>query len=118
MYLLTTVINNEELIDDLITGWLDLGLTDTTVIETTDALQLISHHVPIFAGFRALSSGGMHHNRTLFTIVTEKKTLESAILFLKQLIKETGKSQQALYFVTPIIDMGKLGDNSSPEDKI
>ncbi len=65
MFLLIAVINEEELLDELITGWLDIGITGATVIETTDLLQLISHHIPIFAGFRTLNSGGMTHNKTI-----------------------------------------------------
>jgi nitrogen regulatory protein P-II 1 len=66
MNLLIAVLNDESLLDDLITGWLDIGITGATVVESTDLIQLISDHIPIFAGFRSLTSGGGHHNKTLF----------------------------------------------------
>ncbi len=109
MYLLFAVINNEDIIDDLITGWLDMGITGATVIETTDALQLISHHVPIFAGFRILTSGGVVHNKTIFTVVQKKKNLDQAIEFLKLNCKKTDKSDIGSYFVVPIKEFGLLG---------
>ena len=109
MYLLTAIINNEELLDDLITGWLDIGITGATLVESTDSLQLISHHVPIFAGFRALTSGGVRHNKTIFTVIEDQQVLDAAIGFLKSICRETGKPHQGVYFVTPITQFGRLG---------
>lgn len=109
MYLLTAVINNEELLDDLITGWLDIGISGSTVIESTDSLQLISHHVPIFAGFRVLTSGGMSRSKTLFTIINDQTTLNQAVRYLKKLCKDTGKPHQGIYFVSCLADTGRLG---------
>ncbi|MDD2389307.1 MAG: hypothetical protein PHP23_06215 [Desulfobacterales bacterium] len=109
VYVLVAVINNEQLLDDLITGWLDIGITGATVIESTDSLQLISHHIPIFAGFRALTSGGMPHNKTVFTIIEAPDTLDQAIAFLETLCLETEKPHQGIYFVSPVTRFGRLG---------
>lgn len=109
MYLLTTVINNEELLDELITGWLDIGISGSTVIESIDSLQLISHHVPIFAGFRVLTGGGMSRSKTLLTVIENEKILKTAVNYLKRLCKETGESHQGIYFVTEVSDFGRLG---------
>ena len=109
MYLIITVINNEELLDELITGWLDIGITGSTVIETTDSLQLISYHVPIFAGFRALTSGGMQHNKTLFSIIESQDLLDQALAFLKAICQDTQKAHQGVYCVVPLSQSGRLG---------
>ena len=117
MYILITVINNEELLDELITGWLDIGITGATVIESTDSLQLISHHIPIFAGFRALTSGGMPHNKTLFTIIKDQEVLDQAIAYLEELCADTGKPSQGVYIVAPATRCGRLGLEVSQEER-
>ena len=109
MYLLFVVINNESLLEELITGWLDIGITGATVAETTSLLQLISRHIPIFAGFRSLTSGGMGHNRTVFIAIEEREILDKAVSFLKALFHESGEPHQGVYFVAPLIDFGRLG---------
>ena len=109
MYLLIAVINNEELLDQLITGWLDMGITGATVAETTDLLQLISHHIPIFAGFRSLTSGGMIHNKTLFTAIENQETLDKAVAYLEKICSRTGKPHQGVYFIVPLRAFGRLG---------
>lgn len=117
MYLLTTVINNEALLNDLITGWLDIGISGATVIETTDVIQLISSNIPIFAGFRTLTSGGMTHNKTIFVAIEEKHLLDQAIAYLEAICQRSGKSHQGIYFVTPITQFGHLGQAVKESDR-
>ena len=115
MYLLIAVINNEELLDELITGWLDMGITGATVVETTDLLQLISHHIPIFAGFRSLTTGGQQHNKTLFTGIESRESLDQAVAYLEMLCRQTGKPHQGVYFVVPLQEFGRLGVEIDPD---
>lgn len=109
MYLLIAVINDEDLLDELLTGWLDIGITGATVAETTDLLQLLSHHVPIFAGLRSLTTGGAQHNRTIFTAIDDNDIVDKAIAYLETLLKTTEKSHQGIYFVVPLLRFGRLG---------
>lgn len=112
MYLLIVVINNEEILDDLLAGWLDMGITGATVVENTDSLQLISHHIPIFAGFRTLTSGGALYNKTLFTGIENIKILDKAVDYLETLCSDTGISSQGIYFVLPLVRFKRLGQES------
>ncbi|MBC2717537.1 MAG: hypothetical protein HF978_19705 [Desulfobacteraceae bacterium] len=114
MYLLFAVIENEDLLDDLITGWMDLGIGGATVIETTGALQLITQHIPIFAGLRSLTSGGGRHNKTIFTAIQTDELLDSAVSFLENLCQKSEKPHQGVYFVTPLSHFGRLGINHTP----
>lgn len=109
MYLLFAVIENEDILDDLITGWMDLGVSGATVIETTGALQLITQHIPIFAGLRSLTSGGGRHNKTIFTAIHTDELLDTAVSFLENLCQKTEKPHQGVYFVTPLTHFGRLG---------
>lgn len=117
MYLLIAIINNEDLLDDLITGWLDIGITGATVLESTDIVQLISTQIPIFAGFRTLTGGGMHHNKTIFAAVEEKSILDDAVAFLDSLCRKTGKPHQGVYFVAPLLQFAHLGLPLAPSDR-
>ena len=116
MNLLIAVVNNEELLKQIITGWLDMGITGATVAETTDLLQLISHHIPIFAGFRSLTSGGTIHNKTVFTAIEDRETLDQAVAYLEMICARTGKPHQGVYFVIPLKAFGRLGLEVDPLD--
>ncbi|MFP4473976.1 MAG: hypothetical protein ACLFOY_00355 [Desulfatibacillaceae bacterium] len=110
MYLLLAVINNEHLLEDILTGWLDIGITGATVVESTDLLRLISDTIPIFAGFRSLTSGGPH-NKTVFTAIESKEVLDEAVAFLETQCRETGRSHQGVYMVAPLLSFDHLGAN-------
>lgn len=113
MYLLVVVINNEDLLEDLITGWLDIGITGATVMESTDLLQMISHHIPIFAGFRSFAGTGIRHNKTLLIGIEKKKILDNAVEFLESICKKNHNPSQGVYFVTPLLKFGRLGPEMS-----
>lgn len=113
--LLIAVINDETLLEDILTGWLDMGITGATVIESTDLLQLISHHIPIFAGFRSMTAGGGLHNKTIFTAIESRSMLEKAVNHLEQICRDTGKSSQGVYLALPIDSFGRLGVEMAPD---
>jgi len=117
VYLLIVVVNNEELLDELILGWLDIGITGATVAETTDLLQLVSHHIPIFAGFRSLTSGGMPHNKTLFTAIEDRAILDQAVAFLETICRKTDRPHLGVYFVAPLLAFGRLGPELAPSQQ-
>ena len=100
MYLLIAVINDEELLDELITGWLDIGITGATVVETTDFLQLISHHIPIFAGLRK-SIKTSDYNKMIFSVVQNDQALEHVISLIDEIV-DFDVPGTGLLFVVPI----------------
>jgi hypothetical protein len=108
MHLLVCVIKDESLLFEILTGWIDAGITGGTVVESTGALELLSDHVPIFAGFRSLVSGGSAYSKTLFTVIKDPAVLEAAIGWLKQVCHNAGPDQ-GIYFVAPLLGMGHLG---------
>ncbi|QTA81393.1 nitrogen regulatory domain-containing protein [Desulfonema limicola] len=117
MYLLISVINNEEILNELLTAWLDIGVTGATIVESMDSLQLISRNIPIFAGFRALTNGGNLYNKTLFAAIEDKTILDMAAKCLETLCNNTGKSSQGVYFVIPITAFKRLGQELDPEKR-
>lgn len=118
MYLLIVVINDEDLLEDLITGWLDIGITGATVLESTDLLQLISHHIPIFAGFRSFAGAGVQRNKTLLIGIEKKQVLDDAVAFLESICKKNRKPSQGVYFIIPLIRFGRLGTQLSASEMV
>ena len=63
------------------------------------------------AGLRSLTSGGGHHNKTIFTAISNEETLNLAIAFMEDLCRKTEKPHQGIYFVAPLSHFGRLGMN-------
>src|SRR5215207_2905214 len=84
MPLLLAVINHEELVDDVLAAFLEVGITGATVVESKGMGRVLSRGVPIFAGVQSLSERSRAGNRTLFCVVDDAK-VDSAIALIQDI---------------------------------
>ena len=117
MQLLIVVIDNEDILEDLLTGWLDIGVTGATLLDSTDSLELLSHHVPLFAGFRSLSGGRQRHTKTLLSAIEAPAVLEQAVCFLENLCARDGNGSGGVYMIVPLSAIGRLGRSNHPAQR-
>jgi len=69
MELLIAVINQEEKLDEILSGFLELGITGATVVHSEGMGRVLSHDIPIFAGLQTLLSRSRPQNVTLFSVI-------------------------------------------------
>jgi nitrogen regulatory protein P-II 1 len=109
MYLLIFVLNKEELLDDILTGLLDIGVSGATVVDTMGMLQVISQDIPIFAGFRSMTTGGRSHNKTVFSVIREEEILKEAIAFIEETCLQFEETTIGILATTPVTYFSHLG---------
>ena len=83
MQLLVAVINHEECLDDILAGFVEIGITGATVLESTGMGRVLSREVPIFAGVRSLDERSRPRNRTIFCVAEESK-VDAAIAIIRE----------------------------------
>ena len=108
--LLIVIIENEDILGELLTGWLDIGITGATLLDSTDSLHLLSHHVPLFAGFRGLAAGHRQHSKTLVSAIETPLMLQQAIAYLEDLCSRKDSTSRGIYMVAPLTAFGRLGE--------
>jgi nitrogen regulatory protein PII len=81
--LLVAVVNDPEKIDEVLSGFLELGITGATVIHSEGMGRVLSHDIPIFAGLQTLISRSRPQNRTIFSVIEDEK-VESALGLLQE----------------------------------
>ena len=84
MQLLLAVINHEELVDDVLAAFLEVGITGATVVDSKGMGRVLSRGVPLFAGVHSLSERSRAGNRTLFCVVDDAK-VDSAIALIQDI---------------------------------
>ena len=57
MKLVVIVLNNTEYLDDLLTAFLEIGVSGSTVIDSVGMGRILSHDVPVFAGLSSAFPG-------------------------------------------------------------
>jgi hypothetical protein len=72
--LLVMIVPNRTVLDDIVTGLLDMGVGGT-IVESKGLMALVKEEMPVFSGLAALI-GEQTGSRVVFSITTEKLAQE------------------------------------------
>ncbi len=83
MELLVCVINQEEKVEDVLSRFLELGITGATLIRS-EGMGKVLQDVPVFAGLQSLLSRARPQNTTLFSVIESAEKRDAAIDAVQQ----------------------------------
>ena len=101
MQLLVAVVNHEEFVDDVLAGFVELGITGATILESRGMGHVLSREAPIFAGVRSLASQSRAENRTLLCVVEDDKA-DAAIAMVQEVCGDLSRPGAGIVFTVPI----------------
>lgn len=101
MQLLLCVINQENKLDDILSGFLELGITGATVINSEGMGRVLSHDIPIFAGLQTLISRARPQNQTIFSVMDDEK-IDGAIALLQEICGLGQEPATGIVFTIPV----------------
>ena len=102
MQLLIAVINQEELLDEILAGFLDIGITGATVLRSEGMGRLLAHDIPIFAGLNSLFVRTRPQNQTIFSVIRDDAKVERAIALVQQICGDLNKPATGIVFTLPV----------------
>lgn len=102
MELLIAVINQEDRLDDILSGFLELGITGATIIESEGMGHVLSHDIPIFAGLQTLISRSRPQNTTIFSVIDSDAKVEGAIALLQEICGDMQDPATGIVFTVPV----------------
>lgn len=102
MQLLIAVINQEEKLDDILSGFLELGITGATIIDSEGMGHVLSHDIPIFAGLQTLISRSRPQNQTIFSVIDSEEKVEGAIALLQDICGDLNNPATGIAFTIPV----------------
>lgn len=101
MQLLIAVINQEEKLDEIMSGFLELGITGATIINSEGMGRVLSHDIPIFAGLQTLIARSRPQNQTILSVMDEQK-VEEAIALLQEICGNFDSPATGIVFTVPV----------------
>ncbi|MGH7664527.1 MAG: P-II family nitrogen regulator [Gemmatimonadaceae bacterium] len=101
MQLLVAVINHEELVDDILAGFVEVGITGATIIASKGMGRVLSSDVPIFAGLRSLGARSRPGNQMLFCVADDEK-VEAAISLIQEICGDLELPGAGIVFTMPV----------------
>jgi len=99
MKLAVLVLNKEEELETLVEGYVEIGVTGATIIDSIGMGHILSSDIPIFAGLRFMFAGSRPYNKTILSIIEEEKIEPLKELVRKVLgpLEESGRG--ILFFI-------------------
>ena len=99
MKLSILILNKEEFLETLLEGYIEIGISGATIIDSIGMGHILSSEVPIFAGLRFMFAGSRPYNKTIISVITEDKIKPLKNLTNKILgpLEESGKG--ILFFI-------------------
>lgn len=116
MQLLIAVINQEDRLDDILSGFLELGITGATVIDSEGMGHVLSHDIPIFAGLQTLISRARPQNQTLFSVIDSDEKVDGAIALLQEICGDLNDPATGIVFTVPVTRVAGLAPELGTED--
>lgn len=101
MQLLVAVINDREKLDEILSGFIEIGVTGATIIGSEGMGRLLSHDIPIFAGLQTLISRSRPQNRMIFSVIEDDK-VDPAIALLQDVCGDLDKPATGIAFLLPV----------------
>lgn len=101
MKLLVLILNKVEKLEEVLEGYLEIGITGATVIDSVGMGHILSEEVPIFAGLRFMFSGAKPSNKIVLSAIKDEKE-KTAIRLLKKILKNIDEPGTGIVFTLPI----------------
>ena len=102
MELLVCIINRSELLDDVLAGLLEAGITGCTVIDSQGMGKIISQDIPIFSGFKNIFSGARESNYTLLSVIKDDHMVDEAVKVIKEVYGSFEEESAGILFTLPV----------------
>jgi nitrogen regulatory protein PII len=100
--LLIAVINQQEKLDEILSGLVELGVTGATILNSEGMGRVLTHEIPIFAGLAALASRSRPQNQTLFSVIREDDKVDAVIALLQEVCGDFDDPATGIVFTVPV----------------
>jgi nitrogen regulatory protein PII len=101
MKLLILILNKVEKLEEVLEGFLEVGVTGATIIDSVGMGHILSEEVPIFAGLRFMFAGAKPHNKTIISVIKDDKE-DEAINILNNILGDLGEPGIGIVFTIPL----------------
>jgi nitrogen regulatory protein P-II 1 len=100
MKLLFIVLNSTELLEDVLEGLIESGVTGATVVDSV-GMGHIMEDVPLFAGMRNIFRAAKPRNNMIFSVVDDGQAAES-LLVMEKILGCSHEKGKGIAFTVPI----------------
>jgi len=97
MKLVVLILNKVEKLEEILEGFIEVGVSGATIIDSIGMGHVLAEEVPIFAGLRFMFAGARPHNKTIISVIKEEKEKE-IINLIKKIIGDLNQPGTGIIF--------------------
>lgn len=101
MELLVIIIKQTQYLDDILTGFVDIGIGGATVVDSRGMGQILTANVPIFAGLKDLMPGGAIGNYMIISVVNSEE-VDKAMQLVNEVCGDIEEEGAGIAFTLPV----------------
>lgn len=106
--LLVCILNEPDYLHEVLTAFVEGGVTTSTVIESQGMGRILSQDVPIFAGFRHLFAGSKPFNHTILAVVDNHAITLEVTRLVRYVLREVEETSKGIIFTVPVSSFFRL----------
>ncbi|MFP4532195.1 MAG: hypothetical protein ACLFNS_05890 [Desulfobacterales bacterium] len=107
--LLVIVVKDHRQVENILTGFLELGLRGATVIDVRGMGQILSSEIPIFTGFKSLFPGWGADTYMIMSVV-DSKSREKAFQLAREICSNFEGPGSGIMFTLPVFHVEGLAE--------
>jgi nitrogen regulatory protein P-II 1 len=102
MTLLIFICNTPDKLEEILEGFVEIGVTGATIIDSMGMGRLLSSEVPIFAGFRSMFRGASAVNKTILSVIDDPGKIDEAYAIIEDAVGKLSEPGAGIAFTIPI----------------
>jgi nitrogen regulatory protein P-II 1 len=103
MKLFVFICNKPEKLEEILEGFLEVGITGATIIDSLGMGRILATEVPIFAGLReSLFGAATSSNKTILSIIKEADKVQAAYKIVEEICGTLDDPGVGIAFTLPV----------------
>lgn len=102
MELIFIVLNKPEVLEELLTRFMDKEIKGATVLDSSGMGHLVANQFSMFSMFAELGEEKATNSKTIFTVVQSVEEREKVLAVVESVLGDISKPDTAIFFSVPI----------------
>jgi len=105
VFMLMMVLDDSARLNEVLQAWIESGVKGITILESTGVNRLLPRESanPMFAGFAQLFGSGRVGHNTLFAVIDDLDTADTAVSATERILGDLTKPHTGIIFALPIV---------------
>lgn len=102
MKLLVFILNNEDLLEEILEAYVEVGISGATLIDSEGMGRFLTYEVPLFSAFKDFMKGNKPYNKTILSVVQNEDLIKKLVPLVDKIVGGFDNSGTGIMFTIPV----------------